>query len=342
MQFDIAKRTLDYIFSEPTFISESDIILDFIGGEPLLEIALINKIVSYFLYKASESNHIWQKNYTIRITTNGLLYSSDEVQQFIKNYHEHLSISISIDGNKEKTDLARIFPDGSGSYDKVIASIPLWREQFPDEGTKMTISHDDLPFVFNSVKHLISLGINKIDINPVLEDVWKTGDDKILERQLIKCADYIIEHHLENIVDLSCFEERSGIVTDNHIIPYNYGICGSFTFAVDYKGDYYTCLRFAKFSLRTKEARSIGNITEGIDWNLMRPFQTYCNQITSDKCIKCELSNGCKICPAENYDSSSTSSIFEQSLSSCKMHKAKVKAKNYFWNKLYTSREENG
>lgn len=336
MTFDVAKQTIDYIFSDSNLHSENNVILDFIGGEPLLEIALIDKIVNYFKYRAFLESHIWQKNYSIRITTNGLLYNSPEVQQFINSHHPHLRISISIDGNKEKTDAARIFPNGTGSYMSVIKSIPLWRQQFPDEGTKMTISHYDLPYVFESIKHLISLGINKIDVNPVLENVWKPGDDKILEMQLIQCADYIIDNHLEQDVDLSCFESSIGLVTDNKEL-YNYGICGSFTFAVDYKGDFYTCLRFAQFSLRTKKARAIGNIIDGIDWNLMRPFQTYCNQITSENCIRCELHNGCKVCPAENYDGSITGSIFDQSFSSCLMHKAKVKAKNYFWNKLTVS-----
>lgn len=335
MSFDVAKRTIDYVFSEPKLISQK-VVLDFIGGEPLLEIDLIGKIVEYFLDIAAQLKHIWKDNYKIRITTNGLLYTTNPVQDFIKKYHNHLNISISIDGDRQKTDAARIFPDGSGSYDKVIEAISLWREQFPNEGTKMTISHNDLPYVFESVLHLISLNIHKIDINPVLENVWHTGDDKILEQQLVRCADYIIDNHLEHVVDISCFDESLGIPIDSNA-QFNYGICGSFTFAVDYTGNIYTCLRFAQFSLRTKKARSIGNIYSGINWNLMRPYQIYCNQITSSKCAECDFHNGCKVCPAENYDSSSTATIYEQSFAACQMHKAKVKSKNYFWKKLTTS-----
>lgn len=336
MTYEVAKRTIDYVFSEPKLNSDN-VVLDFIGGEPLLEIDLIDKAVSYFLEVANALNHPWKENYRIRITTNGLLYSSNVVQNFIKKHHKHLNISISIDGDKNKTDAARIFPDGTGSYEQVVKSIPLWREQFPEEGTKMTISHNDLPYVFDSVKHLISLNIKKIDINPVLENIWEPGDDEILEHQLIMCADYIIENHLEQTIDLSCFEESLGMPV-NTGNAYNYGICGSFTFTVDYAGNIYTCLRFAQFSLKSKNARAIGNINMGINWNLMRPYQAFCNQITSSKCIHCELQNGCKVCPAENYDSSLTATIYEQSLAACKMHKAKVKSKNYFWNKLSISR----
>lgn len=337
MSFEVAKHSIDYIFSEPKFNSEPALILDFIGGEPLLELSLIEDIIKYFLALATKKKHPWKENYIVRITTNGLLYSSPDVQDFIKRYHPHLSISISIDGNREKTNSARKYPDGTGSYDDVLKSIPLWRNQFPQEGTKMTISHDELPFVFESVKHLISLGIYKIDINPVLENVWKPGDEKVLEEQLIRCADHIIENGLENKIDLSCFEERLGMVFEDDV-PLTYGICGGFTFAVDYKGDFYSCLRFAKFSLREKKPRAIGNVKQGVNWNLLRPFQSFCNQITSDKCIQSDLYNGCKVCPAENYDASLTATIFEQSTAACNMHKAKVKAKNYFWNKLYISR----
>lgn len=333
MPLDVAKKTIDYIFSEPCLLSGESITLDFIGGEPLIEINLIDKIIEYFLNCATTKKHRWKNSYRLRITTNGLLYTSIPVQKFISKYHSRLDISISIDGNEKKTNSSRVFPNGTGSYSEVIKSIPLWRQQFPTEGTKMTISHNDLPYVFESVKHLISLGIYKIDINPVLEDVWTGNDDKILEEQLVLCADYILDNHLEDTVDLSCFEESLGIESELHASK-NYGICGAFTFAVDYKGDFYTCLRFAKFSLRNQEERSIGNVNDGIIWNRMRPFQTFCNQITSEPCIKCELHNGCKICPAENYDSSSSSTIYEQSTSACLMHKAKIRAKNYYWNKL--------
>lgn len=333
MPFDVAKRTVDYIFSEPRLNSADNVVLDFIGGEPLLEIRLIDDIIRYFLTTAAVIGHSWLKKYKIRITTNGLLYATSDVQEFIKRHRKHLEISISIDGNRTKTNTARIFPDGTGSYDKIVDAIPLWRKQFPKEGTKMTISHNDLPFVFESVKHLISLHIHKIDVNPVLENVWKENDDALLTQQLIMCADYIIDNNLYETVFLSCFGDIPVTQTEK-APPFTYGVCGSFTFAVDYTGNFYTCLRFAKFSLRDKAARPIGNINMGVNWNLMRPFHSFCNRITSERCISCDIQQGCKICPAENYDCSETASIFEQSLAACKMHRAKIKAKNYYRNKL--------
>ena len=54
-----------------------------------------------------------------------------------------MSIGITIDGTRKKHDLNRIWKgDGPerGSYDDVVRNIPLWIEQFPGAGTKVTIS----------------------------------------------------------------------------------------------------------------------------------------------------------------------------------------------------------
>ena len=49
------------------------------------------------------------------------LIFDDKVQAFIKK-NAWRSLSISIDGNKELHDSARLFPDGRGSYDMAHAA----------------------------------------------------------------------------------------------------------------------------------------------------------------------------------------------------------------------------
>lgn len=330
MEFDVAKRTIDYLLADSRLCDSDSVIWDFIGGEPLLEIKLITRIVDYAVDKMNKLDHHWKNSFTVRMTTNGLLYKTEEVQSFIRRYRQKLSINISIDGNKDKNDANRIFPNGRGSYNDVIMNIPLWRKQFPEEGTKMTISHRDLDLVYEGLCHLVGLGIKKIDVNPVLEDVWEVGDDRILEEQLIKFADYIINADLWSELYISCFDKDFGTPTlSNHIEP-----CGSMVLSVDASGDFYTCLRFAQFSLRSKVARKIGNVECGVNWNLMRPFETECFSLLDAQCQKCEIATGCKFCPAENYDSSDIGTIFSKSMAICNMHKARVHAKNYYWNKL--------
>ncbi len=338
MSFPVAQKAIDYLFSSGVLSSNTSIIYDFIGGEPLLRIDLIDMIMEYAITYKHNMHNI--SDYKIRITTNGILYNAHKAQAFIKKYQQNLLLSISIDGTKEKNDLNRIYRNGKGSYDHIINNVKLWRNQFPSLGTRMTISHDDIQYVYESVKHLISLGIKKIDINPVLEDVWKDGDDRLLETQLIMIADYIVDSDLflDEDIDLTCFDDFIGhpLEGKDMINP-----CGSMFLAIDSKGYFYTCMRFAKYSLRSKQPRIVGDIENGIDSNKLRPLHALDLQsLYPQECLTCEIATGCKWCPAENYDASSTGTIYQRSTATCNIHHAKVRAKNYYWNKLY--RKVNG
>jgi len=103
--------------------------------------------------------------------------------------------------------------------------------------------------------------------------------------------------------------------------------------SVDANGDFYSCIRFAKYSLNNREPLKIGNVFDGIDYNKAKVIDLMYHDIVSPKkCIECEVSGGCKWCPAESYDVHGTS--FVRTTYACEIHKAKVRAKNYYWNKL--------
>ena len=165
---------------------EESVIWDFIGGEPFLEIDLIEKICDYIKMELFRRDHHWFNSYRFSFSTNGINYHEDKVQRFIEKNRNHLSIGITIDGTRQKHDLNRVYKNTErGSYDDVVRNIPLWQSQFPGMGTKVTISSADLPYIKESVLHLFSLGIPEVNINCVFEDVWKDGDDLIFQNQLI-------------------------------------------------------------------------------------------------------------------------------------------------------------
>ena len=193
MSFQTAQKAIDYILDERILFPESSIIWEFIGGEPFLEIELIDKICDYIKINLYKKQHPWFNSYRFSFPTNGLLYNNAKVQNYIGKNKKHLSITISIDGNEKKHDLQRVYPNGKGSYKNVVKNIPLWLEQFPDITTKVTVSSADLPFVKESVLHLWNLGIKGIYINVVYENEWKEGDDLIFENQLTELADIILE-----------------------------------------------------------------------------------------------------------------------------------------------------
>ena len=347
MSWDVAKAAIDYILELKQEFTEKSVIWDFIGGEPFLEIDLIDKICDYLKTEMYRRNHHWFNSYRFSFSTNGLNYHTEKVQQFIKKNREHLSIGITIDGTEKKHDLNRIYRSNTagverGSYSDVVRNIPLWLNQFPKGGTKVTISSADIPYISESVLHLYSLGIHEVNINVVFENVWQAGDDKKLEEELMQLADAIIDGGFYQEYSCSFFDEDIGKPLDCQLQNQNW--CGAGRMlSIDAAGNFYPCTRFAQYSLRDKKAWIIGNIHDGIDKNKLRSFLTLdrCTQSTQE-CIDCEVAEGCAWCQGENYDAADTPTVYQRATAICKMHKARVRANNYYWNKLYRKLELEG
>jgi uncharacterized protein len=340
MSWETASQAIDCILNEP--LKEKSVIFDFIGGEPFLEIDLIDRICDYIKIRLFEKQHHWFNSYRFSFSTNGINYHEEKVQRYIAKNREHLSIGITIDGTQIKHDLNRVYKSGKGSYNDVVRNIPLWLEQFPYGGTKVTISSPDIPYIKESVLHLYSLGIMEVNINCVFEDVWNENDDMFFENQLVQLADEIIEKEYYKEYACSFFTEFIGKPLDK--VRDNQNWCGAgMMLAVDAAGMFYPCTRFAQYSLRKKKAVIIGNVRDGINRNLLRPFLTLdrCTQ-SPQKCIECEVASGCAWCQAENYDAAQTDTIYQRATAICKMHKARVRANNYYWNKLYRKLELEG
>lgn len=343
MSWETAKSAVDYILDHEDVFRQGSVIWDFIGGEPFLEIDLIDRICDYIKVEMFRRNHHWFDSYRFSFATNGINYHEEKVQKFIKKNHLHLSIALTIDGTEIKHNLNRVYKvTGKGSYQDVVKNIPLWLSQFPEASTKVTISSADIPYIVESVLHLYDLGIKEININCVFEDVWKEGDDVLFEEQLIKLADAIIDGGLYEQYSCSFFMEHLGRPLDRKMENQNW--CGAgIMLAVDASGNFYPCTRFAQYSLRDKPAWAIGNIRDGIDENKLRPFLTL-DRVSQSKpeCIECEVASGCAWCQGENYDAAKTHTLFERSTAICKMHRARVRANNYYWNKLFRKLELEG
>lgn len=345
MSWDIAKKTIDYVLDNEfdENFNKKSVVWDFIGGEPFLEIDLIDKITDYIKIELFRRNHHWFNSYRFSFATNGINYHTAKVQNYIKKNHKHLSIGITIDGTELLHDLNRVYKEtGKGSYKDVAKNIPLWLNQFPDGATKVTICSENIPYIKESVLHLFNLGIHDVNINCVFENVWKDGDDCRLEEQLISLADAIIDNDLYKDYRCSFFWEHMGKPMDCKLQNQNWCGAGKML-SVDAAGNFYPCTRFAQYSLRDKKAWIVGNVHDGIDKNKLRPFLTLdrCTQ-SPRECIDCEVAEGCAWCQGENYDAADTPTAYQRSTAICKMHKARVRANNYYWNKLYRKLELEG
>ena len=352
MTWEVAKEAIDYILDREEEFRDESVIWDFIGGEPFLEIDLIDRICDYLKKEMYRRNHHWFNSYRFSFSTNGINYHTEKVQQFIEKNHNHLSIGITIDGTKRKHDLNRIWKtaemeqgiqpkpeDEKGSYEDVVKNIPLWLSQFPGAATKVTIASADIPYIKESVLHLYDLGIKEVNINCVFEDVWHEGDDVLFEEQLTELADAIIDNDLYRDHNCSFYAEHIGKPMDS--VRDNQNWCGAGKMlAIDAAGNFYPCTRFAAYSLRSKPAWIIGNVKDGIDQNRLRPFLTLDRSTQSPReCMEGEVASGCAWCQGENYDAAQTHTVYQRATAICKMHKARVRANNYYWNKLFRKLE---
>lgn len=337
MPIETAKKFIDYLFSGKVTHMPA-VVISFIGGEPFIETDLMDKITDYFKMKAYEAGSDWAWNYRISATTNGVNYSSPSVQRYIKKNNGKISVSITLDGTREKHDLQRVFPDNSGSYDIIEKNIPLYLSQFAPT-TKVTFAHDDLEYLKDSILHLWRLGINDVSANVVYEDVWEKGDDEIFERQLLSLADHIIENELYTENYVSLFDPNIGYPFTEENLKRT--VCGAGAMlALGPNGKIYPCLRYKDYSIESgKDEISIGNVDDGIDFDMVRRFRiSSCDLQCDHECISCDVAVGCSFCQGQSYDAADTSTNFQRSKYICKMHKARVRANRYYFNRLYNDK----
>jgi uncharacterized protein len=345
MTKEVAKQAVDFIFDEEkineyyNFKTSPAVILEFIGGEPLLEIDLMNYIVEYFKFKAFELNHPWATNYMISFTSNGVLYKDKRVQDFIKRNKGKVSIGITIDGNKELHDSCRKFPDGSGSYDIVEESIKEWLKLDSKPQTKITLCPQNVSHLNDALKNVWSLGIVGAFTNCVFEEGWTTKDAKILYSEMVKLADYLLEDENYKKYYCSLFDDSIG-----QTLKEDRNWCGGNgqMLAIAPDGRCYPCIRFMKYSLNNQEEQCIGDIYNGLEskeeneWlkELKKiTMSSQCQYEDNKKCLDCPIASGCSLCTGFNYDHFGDPN--HKATYICEMHQARVMANSYYYNKLY-------
>ena len=213
MSIETAKKFIDFLLStteencdyiNPTI--SPFIILEFIGGEPLLEVDLIDEIMTYWRKRTIELQHPWADKYYISICSNGTLYRQPNVQRFLQKYKNKLSFSVTLDGNKKLHNSCRVFPDGSGSYDLAVDAANDWMSKGNYMGSKITISPDNVYYLYDAIKHMVGLGYTDINANCVYEKGWETKHASELYNQMKKVSDFLLDEH-ENIY-CSLYEEH--------------------------------------------------------------------------------------------------------------------------------------
>lgn len=346
MSFETAKKAIDQLLTGEknmdSYINVKTspaIIIDFIGGEPFLEIDLIEQICDYFVRRATELDHPWLTKHCFSICSNGVLYFDERVQRFLHKYRNNLSFSITIDGNKELHDSCRLFYDGSPSYDIAVAGAKDWMDRGYEMGSKITIAPENIMHVYTAIIHMISLGYIEIHANCVYEEGWTGEHATELYYQLKKIADYIYDNDLYESVYISLFEED---LFEKKSESENENWCGGTgsMLSVDPDGKYFPCIRYMESSVGDQvEPMIIGDVDNGIASCEKEKNCIAClNAITrrsqsTDECFYCPIGSGCGWCSGYNYQTFGTPN--KRATFICEMHKARALANRYFWQRYH-------
>lgn len=276
----------------------------------------------------------WYKYIKFSICTNGTEWFNPEVQELMQYIGNLTSFTVSIDGNKELHDSARVHPDGRGSYDEAIAAANDYQKKYSvDLGSKMTIAPGNLIFVYVALKHYLDSGAQHIHANCVYEEGWTIEHAQEYYRQLKKLADYKLENYPE--VELSIFNEDWYRPNDP---SNNDRWCGGngAMLACDTEGKLYPCLRYTPSSVGHGRDNYviIGDVDEGINEDAMAELVKITRRSASDdECFYCPIGAGCGVCQAYCWEVTGT--VNSRTKFHCKMHQAQALANVYYWNKYY-------
>lgn len=244
------------------------------GGEPFLVFDAIKQLCE----SVWETPHL--EKFRFHITTNGTLVHG-EIQQWLREHKERISLKLSLDGAKESHNLNR-----SDSFDLI--DIPFFLETWPNVRVNLTLTPKTIPFFSLNIRYLHSMGFNNIFVNFAMMEDWKSANmEKTFFQQLLILVRFYIVHSDIHPINLFRFDISRTLNGKTFYIPCNIGSKKSFDFETK---DYYPCHMFFPSvchivipdEIRTKDFTNRTGLEE-------------------KSCTNCPFVNICRTCYAENY-----------------------------------------
>lgn len=348
MTKDTARECVDLLFKmwdedKPDAIINKKtkaLILDYIGGEPLLNIEIMDFVNSYFMERCIAVHHPWALTWRASICSNGLNYFNEDFQNYLKKWGRKTSFTITLDGPREIHDACRKDYQGNGSFDRAFRAVKAHQTKYGAESlsSKITIAPENLEYLDTIFDFFLDNGYTEINANPAFEPEWTYEHAQLYYKKLKILAGRLLNEPRE--VHSSLFTDYLGKALPLSDIKNFCGGQGDML-AFDPQGICYPCLRFMPSSLGPNiKPLIIGSAHEGLysttEQKLTQLSLKRVNRRTksTDKCFYCPIASGCADCAGWNYQENGT--VDKRSTRICPMHQARVLANCYYWNKKKT------
>lgn len=232
-------------------------LLKIYGGEPLMNFSLIRKIVPYAEKLALEH----RKTLTVTICSNMVLFDTENLK-FIKNHN--ISLALSSDGNPRSHNLNRRFKAGKESAGIIEEKLGLLLKRINKEklAVNLTVPREIVSSLYVNFKYIISLGIDTLNIEPIMTDNWKKEERELFKREYAKILKFIIKNIDKNnflfITQINRelkYNEVSEMMEGDCILKRN--------IIVSTNGDLHLNV-FAAYSDKYKKEKCVGNVNGAI------------------------------------------------------------------------------
>jgi uncharacterized protein len=247
MEIDVARRYIDLLFDSSG--DNRELGITFFGGEPLMAFPVVQAAAAYARERAARAG----KRVNFGLTTNGTLVTAEHAA-FFDEYD--VSVTVSMDGGRGTQNRLRVYADGRGSYEQIVARLPLLTGGQRQLACRVTVTKQDLA-VRELVHHLLGLGFTEVGVSPVSSDDPKYGLDAAdlarLDAEMALLADDYRQAARRG-VKLG-FTNLTNLLRQLHeggARPYPCG-AGIQLYAGDGAGNLYACHRFTGGALGTLE-----------------------------------------------------------------------------------------
>jgi len=160
MSEETGKKAIDFLLASSG--PRTHVEIDFFGGEPLLNQAVLQGLTAYGRQQAE----ILNKKMKFTATTNALLLNEKTGNYLAEN---QISMILSLDGRPQVHDRMRIHPGGKGSFQSVYGNVSRVLKAHPevDYYIRGTFTRHNLDFAAD-VLYLADLGFDKISVEPAV------------------------------------------------------------------------------------------------------------------------------------------------------------------------------
>jgi uncharacterized protein len=322
MSRDVAYRAIEFLMDASRDAEE--VMIGFIGGEPMLHYDLLRDCIFFAKERASER----KKRVFFEMTTNGTMLTEEHARFFRRAGLKYL---LSLDGIENENDLHRLSRRGCGTAREVIEKLPMLKRYQPWLGSRMTVTPESAGHIRKNVEFLHRRKINQFIIGFAAGVEW-TDDDIVSYGQGLK---ELFEFYLgetlakgDKSLRIGLFEGGNSFESALHRrIPFGCG-AGSQRLSVSTAGEYYGCSKLASVMGFRNGILPLGDVHDGISNVSNRISLLNDSSAPRLKCKDCLLSARCQGgCYADNYRD--TGNIYVPADYYCKLIFAQMEACNY-------------